>query len=121
MKPWWGPRLSRVILRRQAHTQVAGSPMMVVVTDLEIGPAPWGLGDSPIWLCHEHYLPRDLGGAMPAHALGNRPTNLSPGCGPSGKVREQSCVLRDLLWETVHALGGRPTDLSLIVNPDTVL
>ena len=84
VKSQCSPRPRRVFLRRQTRNQAADLPTVVLVTEMETAPNPWRLGYSPIWLwvCHQHYMPRDPGGVTPSHTLGNRPTDLGPGYGP---------------------------------------
>ena len=77
----WSPRPKRVILRRQAHTQVAGLLTVVLVTNLETVLSRCGLGYSPVWpwSCRQHSQLRDPGGVMPACSSGNRPIGDAEG------------------------------------------
>lgn len=84
----WDPggnqRMKNAIRRKQAHTHVLGPPAMVLVPDPKIALSPYGHGYRLIWhwFCQQHHLRRGMAGAMPAHSLGNRPAEFTPGCGP---------------------------------------
>ena len=84
VKPQWSPKPRRGSLRRQAHAQVSDSPTMVLDTDPEIAPSPCGIGYGPIqpWSCPQDHPPRDPAGFTPIGALGNKPADIGPGCGP---------------------------------------